>query len=80
MLGITMPVVYWPLRALAAVGARLNPSWSRPRTIFVSRMEMMLMAELPKVMGTPMARIRLTSVPPEDGTSRLLRWSRWVKR
>ena len=69
MLGMTMPVAYWPFRALASVSDRPRPSCRRPRTILVSTREMMLMAEFPRVMGTPMDRIRRTSLPLLEGTS-----------
>ena len=49
-------------------------------TILVSMMLMMLMAELLRVMGTPMSRICLMICPLEEGTSKDSFRFRWVTR
>ena len=74
-----MPKVYWP-NSSAAESARAGMSRRRPRTILVSTRVMMLMAELLRVMGMPMARICRISSAPLSGTSREVPRSRWRSR
>ena len=74
-----MPKEYWPY-SVAADGASSGMSWSRPRTTDVSTTLMMLMAELLRVMGMPMARIFFIRVPLLSGTSREWEGVRWVNR
>ena len=80
MLGIFMAMRYWPFSTAAAVSERPSPFCRRPMTILVSMMLMMLMAELLRVMGTPMSRICLMICPLEEGTSRDSFRFRWVTR
>ena len=74
-----MPKVYWP-NSSAAESARAGTSRKRPRTILVSTSVIMLMAELLRVMGMPMAKTWRISFPPLSGTSREVLLSRCRKR
>ena len=70
MLGISMAMLYWPFRAAADSSDSSRAFCSWPMTILVSMMFRMLIAELLRVMGMPMARIcRIRWLLPE-GTSR----------
>ena len=80
MLGISMAMRYWPLRAAASTSLSSRAPWSRPMTILVSMRLMMPRAELPRVMGIPMTRTCRRIAPPEEGTSRDFTRFRWVSR
>ena len=80
MLGISMAMPYWPFSRAASFSLSSRAFCSWPITILVSIRLMMLMAELLRVMGIPMARICFISTPlPEGMSSEGVRF-RWVIR
>ena len=80
MFGISMAMLYCPFSTAAAVSESPSALCRRPITILVSMILMMLMAELLRVMGTPMSRMLLMMVPLEDGVSSASCRFRWVAR
>jgi len=76
----SVPRPYCPYSTAGAAESWPLMESSRLRTICVSSRVMMLMAELLRVMGTPMDKTRFISVPPEGGASSEGVLSRWRNR
>ena len=75
-----MAIRYWPFSRAAASSDSSRAFCSCPITIFVSIRLMMLRAEFPRVMGTPITRICRMMPPLLSGMSRDSDWFRCVAR